>query len=1466
MRNGFWLFFLWLSLVSSAANAAITCDISDTFEQVASDNFSSDSGLWRASNFDRSVSNWPGERHRTTENGNELLRFNFRENRLNISGNNEYGMAAYNFGELITNQANHYAIQARIRANIGGFRNVTNNDLGIVFGYQDDNNYYLARWTKIGAIYRVVPGFPGTFRQLDLVKVSNGVATLLDSAPSTGTSAGNNFTMKVVVTEEGTGVCLGNAGGNNMALVLSSNEIPALNTTGLYSFDNDNGIWYDDFQVRCNDCQQLLAHYRMDEQAWNGSANGVIDQTGNFAATAINGPMTKDLLPALTGDPGTCRYGSFDGVNDYIELPSNFDNLQGSFTITAWINPSNLDKGSRIFTDDENNSEKGFGFSLGDPGNGRLRFYSRGVDPISVDTVSSIPANTWTFVAAVHDSVNKTRQIYINGEAQQITGGSTINNYKGNWGTASGPATIGGETDSGETANRFTGDMDEVRVYRGALSSAQIRGVYQARHACQDEGLLAHYNFEQSDISGQIDDISGAGNHATNINGVLDTDSKFCRGFDAGGQNTNVGTSNAFRSSLDLDDDVGNQGTISFWFNSDIDWNAGRERVLFDASCTGNPNCGSDRDKYFVLEIAENGRLKFSVEDSRDRDLSFQEPSANRQANQWYYVTATWDYSANQFELYVNGDFRRARRFNSSGQVNDLNRIVFGDNASNYARANRSNLASTHSSQGRFDEVRIYNRVLSEAEIQADMQMGADCVDNKRVFQIRHDGLGLTCEPEPIQIVACTNGDCKNIDRAISTDISLAINGGSARTISLTNGQSPDLSDVNRAEINYNQAGNATLSLNLGADNTFECGDLGGNTQSCDVVFATAGFVFEGVQNGTAGVPIENVTLEAKQDNGSGQCQTLFVNQNRNVELALIYLTPTDKASNPYTIDDTVIPDLNDGNFPALNLRFNADGKATLENNVYKDAGQVQLLARYTEPASLPEQPGFTLLGNSGAFWVRPDRFSITSNLSGKHKAGESFALTISALNSDGDVTSNYRASDGNLELYVERTLPTASGSVDGDLTLQTINSIVRDARLSTDNNFSGFQAAQLVFSNGVYSSNEVNYDEVGAVLVNARDSNYGGVNQNNWQVDGDALALGNFTPNHFTQTVEKHGSLSGVCGAFAYSGHTTTGSTSGTINYQTVPELRVIARNKAGGITENYRDFGTVNGVSEDFMMLERDDVTLEAVTQDSNQLGAEGALMRLTSHLTTPSNPWRPALDSGGAVQGGQYLYTLNSMDSFVYTRDNNAVANPFIPEFTINLDSIIDDDGITDADTAGITLGAGLSGLTPIVFTDVNSNLEVRFGRLVLSNSFGPETAAVSQPFLTEYLVDAANQQFATNTADNCSQIEIQNAAWRFSTPASSSDTHLVASDISIDTSKLTEQQRNLGFATFAAGQFNDILLGSGGKRGSIAVEYTTPTWLQYDWDNNGTHDNNATAIATFGRYRGNDRIIYWREVNN
>lgn len=244
-------------------------------------------------------------------------------------------------------------------------------------------------------------------------------------------------------------------------------------------------------QVYTISAPPLLAEYRMDEALWNGTANEVADSSGNGNhAQAFNSGSTLGTSPAIAGNPGTCRYGVFDNggsiTQAYVQTP--LPDLITDFTVTAWIRTTdNSVTGQRILIDDENNTG-GYGISLGDPGAGRIRFYSRGIAPVSLDSNYSIASNTWYFVAIVADITNKIRTIYVYDAAGTLLDSTTEAAWTGGaWGTDAGPVSIGGETNaSGESpaTYHFRGNLDEVRVYQSALSQAAVSAIATQTHAC----------------------------------------------------------------------------------------------------------------------------------------------------------------------------------------------------------------------------------------------------------------------------------------------------------------------------------------------------------------------------------------------------------------------------------------------------------------------------------------------------------------------------------------------------------------------------------------------------------------------------------------------------------------------------------------------------------------------------------------------------------------------------------------------------------------------------------------------------------------------------------------------------------------------------------------------------------------------------------------------------------------------
>lgn len=203
---------------------------------------------------------------------------------------------------------------------------------------------------------------------------------------------------------------------------------------------------------------------------------------GYWPLDSVNDGVVDDFVGGKDGTPYSVadvagqvdRAGSFDGTS-YVAVPG-FPDLTSSVSISAWVRTTDPSKrGQRVFADDESNSS-GYALSIGDGGAGAVRFYSRGKDDISLDTsTGAIQADTWHHVTGVYDADAETRRIYVDGTEENTNTTDT-----GLWGTDPGAASIGGETDSGESQYRFLGRLDDVRVYDRALSSTEVTQLYDS--------------------------------------------------------------------------------------------------------------------------------------------------------------------------------------------------------------------------------------------------------------------------------------------------------------------------------------------------------------------------------------------------------------------------------------------------------------------------------------------------------------------------------------------------------------------------------------------------------------------------------------------------------------------------------------------------------------------------------------------------------------------------------------------------------------------------------------------------------------------------------------------------------------------------------------------------------------------------------------------------------------------------
>jgi len=130
--------------------------------------------------------------------------------------------------------------------------------------------------------------------------------------------------------------------------------------------------------------------------------------------------------------------------------------------------------------------------------------------------------------------------------------------------------------------------------------------------------------------------------------------------------------------------------------------------------------------------------------------------------------------------------------------------------------------------------------------------------------------------------------------------------------------------------------------------------------------------------------------------------------------------------------------------------------------------------------------------------------------------------------------------------------------------------------------------------------------------------------------------------------------------------------------------------------------------------------------------------------------------------------------------------------------------------------------------------------------MENSYGSETIDHRVPMQVQYW---SGSNFTTNNSDNFSSFN--------AIDASITDNNLIPSSIDPVT---------YGIGLFNNGKTNNLMVTAPGMniRGSVTVELDVPTWLQYDWDNDGLYDNAPSAQVDFCLYRGNDRIIYRQEI--
>ena len=215
--------------------------------------------------------------------------------------------------------------------------------------------------------------------------------------------------------------------------------------------------------------------------AWWKAENNTLDSVGTNNGVAQNITYTN-------GEVGQAF--NFSGVNSSVIVPASSSLAVQSFTIEAWIYPTNVNTPRPIV---EYSSPTGLGMiqlwygdaGIGAPVPGGLHGVVRGGSGGGVEVEASagtIPANKWTHVALTFDYSKLTIKIFVNGTnvGTAVSGAPFTQNTYVNVNLGYRPV---GSAEAAFRGNRFAGRLDEVSIYNRPLSAAEIQSIYSAGSA-----------------------------------------------------------------------------------------------------------------------------------------------------------------------------------------------------------------------------------------------------------------------------------------------------------------------------------------------------------------------------------------------------------------------------------------------------------------------------------------------------------------------------------------------------------------------------------------------------------------------------------------------------------------------------------------------------------------------------------------------------------------------------------------------------------------------------------------------------------------------------------------------------------------------------------------------------------------------------------------------------------------------
>ncbi|MFY8327079.1 DUF6701 domain-containing protein [Pseudoalteromonas sp. ZZD1] len=692
------------------------------------------------------------------------------------------------------------------------------------------------------------------------------------------------------------------------------------------------------------------------------------------------------------------------------------------------------------------------------------------------------------------------------------------------------------------------------------------------------------------------------------------------------------------------------------------------------------------------------------------------------------------------------------------------------------------------------------------------------------------DNKGLTCEAKELTLTACANDACDIIYDEVSTlDLSPDNNTQQSwvtgEVITFTG--ITDLQFAKRTtgqvQFGYNVADpSAPLRCYIGGTNV----GLGG----CKVTFSDAGFIFSNETNNNTsilnqisgkpsntGFNASQLAIQAvKTNTTTGVCEAAFP-AGGEVAIDLAYsCSAGSTCTNNLALTNNSTTHSIGQSYQTVPLKFDSDSKAPIVIN-YPDAGKLSLNAKLNLVLDPLTNLSVNLTGSSNEFVVKPfglamsfaDTSAQANDASGSlfKLTGESFSIKMNAVQwlDNQDINNDgypddYSAISSN---PIAKHFIGEQPDVQPSVYLPTagVLGILQEENLVAFADTGSFSESISSYS----------YDQVGIIDLTAglNDGDYFGAGD----VRGAITRVGRFAPSQYTvQNIQ----ASAQC--------TRYGSNGTYMNEPFTLGFTVQALNQNNQVMKNYIG-GFINSA-----------VSINAENSEvGNYISGSGLTPRLQNLETSL---W----GSTSALAG---LFTISDNDTVLARRGFNDPDGPFE---SVNLMTTVT--GIEGAvllgadDNPTLATDCALSNsCNSVVLND--TPISFRFGRLVLGDNAGSDLDNLLVPMQAQYF---NGSEFVLDTNNNCTSFE-----------------HPQITQVSPATPELSYIYGNEISGQLEQGVYpasNGIYAEPKGS-GIFTLEYDTENWLEWDWQGDASQLN-PQGILQFGRFRGNDRVIYWREV--